>query len=116
VESELPGTAARAHRLERVSPQSPITNVDGVNVLFQDDVAGKQMGGEKGSQLTRESGVSSGDIDIRAADFGVPYWTSHHPQVVPEPCTIEPTEAYSQREFWTIDNPRWKQALYAALG
>jgi glycine dehydrogenase subunit 2 len=27
------------------------------------------------------------------------YWTSHHPQVVPEPCTIEPTESYSQREL-----------------
>jgi glycine dehydrogenase subunit 2 len=50
-------------------------------------------------ELTRETGVSSYDIGIRAADYGMHYWTSHHPQVVPEPCTIEPTESYSQREL-----------------
>ena len=50
-------------------------------------------------QLTKETGVSSADLGIRAADYGVHYWTSHHPQVVPEPCTIEPTESYSQREL-----------------
>lgn len=43
--------------------------------------------------------MGSADIGIRAADFGVHYWTSHHPHVVPEPCTIEPTESYSQREL-----------------
>lgn len=50
-------------------------------------------------QLANETGVKSEDIGIRAADFGVHYWTSHHPHVVPEPCTIEPTESYSQREL-----------------
>lgn len=49
--------------------------------------------------LSKETGVSSHDIGIRAADYGVHYWTSHHPHVVPEPCTIEPTESYSQREL-----------------
>lgn len=50
-------------------------------------------------QLHKETGVRSEDIGIRAADFGVHYWTSHHPHVVPEPCTIEPTESYSQHEL-----------------
>jgi glycine dehydrogenase subunit 2 len=50
-------------------------------------------------KMTRETGVGSADIGIRAADFGVHYWTSHHPHVVPEPCTIEPTESYSQSEL-----------------
>ena len=50
-------------------------------------------------ELKKDTGVSSEDIGIRAADFGVHYWTSHHPQVVPEPCTIEPTESYSRREL-----------------
>jgi glycine dehydrogenase subunit 2 len=50
-------------------------------------------------QLSKKTGVSSSDIGIRAADFGVHHWTSHHPQIVPEPCTIEPTESYSQREL-----------------
>jgi glycine dehydrogenase subunit 2 len=50
-------------------------------------------------ELTKETGVHSEEIGIRAADFGVHYWTSHHPFVVPEPCTLEPTESYSQDEL-----------------
>jgi glycine dehydrogenase subunit 2 len=33
------------------------------------------------------------------ADFGVHYWTSHHPWVVPEPFTLEPTESYTKEEL-----------------
>jgi len=49
--------------------------------------------------LTAETGVHSDEIGLRAADFGVHYWTSHHPFVVPEPCTLEPTESYSRDEL-----------------
>jgi glycine dehydrogenase subunit 2 len=49
--------------------------------------------------LTEETGVHSEQIGLRAADFGVHYWTSHHPYVVPEPCTLEPTESYSKEEL-----------------
>jgi glycine dehydrogenase subunit 2 len=50
-------------------------------------------------KLTKETGVHSEEIGIRAADFGVHYWTSHHPWIVPEPCTLEPTESYSKSEL-----------------
>jgi glycine dehydrogenase subunit 2 len=50
-------------------------------------------------ELTEETGVHSEEIGVRAADFGVHYWTSHHPFVVPEPCTLEPTESYSKQEL-----------------
>jgi glycine dehydrogenase subunit 2 len=50
-------------------------------------------------QLAQETGVHSEDIEIRAADFGMHYWTSHHPFVVPEPMTLEPTESYSREEL-----------------
>jgi len=50
-------------------------------------------------ELAQETGVHSEEIGLRAADFGVHYWTSHHPYVVPEPCTLEPTESYSQDEL-----------------
>jgi glycine dehydrogenase subunit 2 len=50
-------------------------------------------------QLTEETGVHSEEIGLRAADYGVHYWTSHHPFVVPEPCTLEPTESYSKDEL-----------------
>lgn len=49
--------------------------------------------------LYETTGVHSEDLGRRAADFGVHYWTSHHPFVVPEPCTLEPTEAYSKEDL-----------------
>ncbi|MQA42249.1 aminomethyl-transferring glycine dehydrogenase subunit GcvPB [Rugamonas aquatica] len=49
--------------------------------------------------LTEATGVTSEEIGLRAADFGVHYWTSHHPYVVPEPATIEPTESYSRADL-----------------
>ena len=50
-------------------------------------------------ELAEETGVHSEELGLRAADFGVHYWTSHHPFVVPEPCTLEPTESYSRDEL-----------------
>ena len=50
-------------------------------------------------QLTRETGIHSEEIETRAADFGMHYWTSHHPYVVPEPMTLEPTESYSKADL-----------------
>ena len=50
-------------------------------------------------ELTEETGVHSEELGIRAADFGIHYWTSHHPFVVPEPCTLEPTESIPKNEL-----------------
>ncbi len=50
-------------------------------------------------ELVEETGVHSEEIGLRAADYGVHYWTSHHPFVVPEPCTLEPTESFSQADL-----------------
>jgi glycine dehydrogenase subunit 2 len=50
-------------------------------------------------ELKRDTGVHSEEIGIRMADFGVHYWTSHHPWIVPEPCTLEPTESYSKADL-----------------
>jgi glycine dehydrogenase subunit 2 len=49
--------------------------------------------------LAQDTGVHSEELGIRAADFGVHYWTSHHPFVVPEPCTLEPTESFSKDDI-----------------
>ncbi len=51
------------------------------------------------ASLTEETGIHSEDLGIRMADFGTHYWTSHHPFVVPEPMTLEPTESYSAADL-----------------
>lgn len=50
-------------------------------------------------ELYRETGVTSEEIGIRMSDYGMHYWTSHHPYVVPQPFTLEPTESYSKAEI-----------------
>jgi glycine dehydrogenase subunit 2 len=50
-------------------------------------------------ELARDTGVHSEEFGVRAADYGVHYWTSHHPFVIPEPMTLEPTESYTKAEL-----------------
>lgn len=50
-------------------------------------------------KLTKETGITSGDIQRRIMDFGLHYWTSHHPYHVPEPFTLEPTETPSKEDL-----------------
>jgi glycine dehydrogenase subunit 2 len=50
-------------------------------------------------RLAEETGVHSDELGVRMADFGTHYWTSHHPFVVPEPMTLEPTESYSRADL-----------------
>jgi len=50
-------------------------------------------------KLTEETGINTLDVTLRMADFGFHLWSSHHPFVVPEPFTIEPTESYSKAEL-----------------
>jgi glycine dehydrogenase subunit 2 len=50
-------------------------------------------------ELGRDTGLHSEDIGFRVADYGTHYWTSHHPYVVPEPMTLEPTESYSRADL-----------------
>ena len=50
-------------------------------------------------KLSTDTGVHSEEIGLRVADFGTHYWTSHHPYVVPEPMTLEPTESYSKADL-----------------
>jgi len=50
-------------------------------------------------RLRDDTGVTTEDVTCRMADFGFHLWSSHHPFVVPEPFTIEPTESYSKEEI-----------------
>jgi len=50
-------------------------------------------------KLTEETGVTTEDITNRMIDFGFHMWSSHHPFIVPQPMTLEPTESYSKAEI-----------------
>jgi glycine cleavage system P protein (glycine dehydrogenase) subunit 2 len=50
-------------------------------------------------KMTKETAVTTEDVALRMADFGFHLWSSHHPFIVPEPFTIEPTESYSKAEI-----------------
>jgi glycine dehydrogenase subunit 2 len=50
-------------------------------------------------QLTEDTGVTTEDVTNRMIDFGFHMWSSHHPFIVPEPFTLEPTEAYAKTEI-----------------
>lgn len=50
-------------------------------------------------KLTEETGITTENIQNRMFDFGLHYWTSHHPYVVKQPFTLEPTESYSKEDL-----------------
>ncbi|MFC1513790.1 aminomethyl-transferring glycine dehydrogenase subunit GcvPB [candidate division KSB1 bacterium] len=50
-------------------------------------------------KLTEDTGITTEDVTNRMVDFGFHMWSSHHPFVVPEPFTLEPTESYSKAEI-----------------
>lgn len=50
-------------------------------------------------KLVKDTGVTVEDVIRRMNDFGFHLWTSHHPWIVPEPFTIEPTESYSKEDI-----------------
>ncbi len=49
--------------------------------------------------LTDETGITTEDVTNRMVDFGFHMWSSHHPFIVPEPFTLEPTESYARAEL-----------------
>lgn len=50
-------------------------------------------------KLFKDTGVTSGEIQRRMMDFGMHYWTSHHPYHIEEPMTLEPTETPSKADI-----------------
>ena len=49
--------------------------------------------------LEKETGIGTLDVQRRMMDFGMHYWTSHHPFYLPEPMTLEPTETPSKKDI-----------------
>jgi glycine dehydrogenase subunit 2 len=75
-----------------------IVNIRGASAPY---ITGKRLEQVRYSweQLTKETGVTTDDVSRRMADFAHHYWSSHHPYIVPEPFTLEPTESYSKADL-----------------
>lgn len=50
-------------------------------------------------KVAEDTGCTSGDVQRRMMDFGMHFWTSHHPYYLPEPITLEPTESPSRDDL-----------------
>jgi glycine dehydrogenase subunit 2 len=51
-------------------------------------------------QLKKDTGIGTTELNQRIEDFGVAnYFLSHHPWVIPEPMTPEPTESISKADL-----------------
>jgi glycine dehydrogenase subunit 2 len=50
-------------------------------------------------KLFEDTGFHSSDLANRSVDFAMHFFSSHHPYVLPEPATLEPTESYSKRDI-----------------
>ena len=51
-------------------------------------------------QLHKDTGFGTDDILRRMVDYSLEhYWQSHHPHIVPEPATLEPTDSYSKEDI-----------------
>jgi len=50
-------------------------------------------------KMTKDTGITTGDVQRRMMDFGMHYWSSHHPYHIAEPMTLEPTETASKEDL-----------------
>lgn len=76
-----------------------VLNIKGASAPF---IEGKQRVEQvrySWDRLTKETGVTTEDVQNRMFDFGFHYWTSHHPYLVPQPFTLEPTESPSKDDI-----------------
>ena len=80
--------------------QSMLKEIPGVAINY--DAPGHRLQEVRYSwePLFEETGVSSEDVRRRMVDFGLQgYFTSHHPMIIPEPFTLEPSESWSMRDL-----------------
>lgn len=76
-----------------------IKDLGGANVSFPKIKRRIEQARYSWEKMAKETGVTTEDVTCRMADFGFHLWSSHHPWIVPEPFTIEPTESYSKDEL-----------------
>ena len=77
-----------------------MTKIPGISLPLAPGVRRLEQARLSWEQLTKDTGVTSDDIDRRIVDYGFQsYFSSHHPQIIPEPFTPEAVETYSKADI-----------------
>ena len=77
-----------------------LLQIDGLTMPYAEGVCRMEQARLSWEELYKETGVSTDDICRRIVDYGFQdYFASHHPRIVPEPFTPEPTETYSKDDI-----------------
>ena len=77
-----------------------LLEIGGLSMPLADGVRRLEQARLSWAELTEKTGVTTDDICRRIVDYGFQdYFASHHPRVIPEPFTPEPTETYSKDDI-----------------
>ena len=77
-----------------------ISKIDGVTVPYSEGHHRVEQVRYSMQKLYEETGITSDDLSRRIVDYGVTdFYTSHHPWLVPQPFTLEPSETYSKHDL-----------------
>jgi glycine dehydrogenase subunit 2 len=77
-----------------------VSAIPGVTMYYADGIRRIEQCRYSWEQLKEDTGLGTEDVTRRLVDYGMEhYWQSHHPHIVPEPFTLEPTESYSKKDL-----------------
>ena len=78
-----------------------LTEVKGVSMSWAEEAPNRlEQVRYSFEKLYKDTGVSAEDVNRHLLDFGFQrFFASHHPLIVPEPFTPEPTESYSKADI-----------------
>jgi len=80
--------------------QSLLAQIPGVDIKYETQGHRLQEVRYSWQPLLEETGIGTEDVKRRMVDFGLQgYFTSHHPVLVPEPFTLEPSETWSKADL-----------------
>lgn len=92
--------AARCAVLNNQYTVKKVSQIPGVTMYYADGKRRIEQCRYSWKQLKEDTGIGSDEVLMRLVDYGMEhYWQSHHPHIVPEPFTLEPTDSYSKADL-----------------
>jgi len=94
-------SAARLAVANNAYLMSQVSSIPGASVSYAENTSRRlEQTRYSWQELYEATGVDTEEIEALIGDFGVQsYWTSHHPYVVPQPFSLEPTESVTLVEM-----------------